>query len=71
MATLRRYLDDRSSSVRTCAIQGLTELSRGNTAMEAEMVELLGQFCVTGTAAMKARSRKLLKELRRVKGSLG
>ena len=69
--TLRRYLDDRSSIVRTCAIQGLTELSRGNRAMEAEMVELLEHFCATGTAAMKARSRKLLRELRQVKGSLG
>jgi hypothetical protein len=71
METLRRYLDDRSSIVRTCAIQGLTELSRGNKAMEAEIVELLGHFCASGTAAMKARSRKLLKELRQEKGSRG
>jgi hypothetical protein len=71
METLHRYLDDRSSIVKTCAIQGLTELSRGDKAMEAKMVELLQDFCVTGTAAMKARSRKLLKELRQDKNSLG
>jgi len=71
METLRRYLDDPSSIVKTCAIQGLTELSRGNKAMEAEMVELLENFCATGTAAMKARSRKLLTELQRKKDSPG
>ncbi len=64
IATLRRYLDDRSSIVRTCAIQGLAELSRGDTALEAEMIELLERCTRTGTAAMKARSRKLLKWLR-------
>jgi hypothetical protein len=69
--TLRRYLDDKSSIVKTCAIQALAELSFGNPAMEEEMVELLEHFRVTGTAAMKARSRKLLQHLQKNKKFIG
>ena len=71
MEALRRYLDDRSSIVKTCAIQALAELSFGNRAMEEEMVELLEHFRVTGTAAMKARSRKLLQHLQKNKKFIG
>jgi hypothetical protein len=67
--TLRRYLDDKSSIVKTCAIQALTELSFGNPAMEKEMVEMLEHFRLTGTAAMKARSRKLLQQLQKKKST--
>lgn len=62
VARLRRYLDDRSSIVKTFAIQGLAELAKGNAPLENEMTELLQNICVTGTPAMKARSRKLLKQ---------
>jgi hypothetical protein len=58
------YLRDHSSIVKTCAIQGLAELARGDARSEAGMEELLRRLCRTGTPAMKARSRKLLKELR-------
>ncbi len=63
VAALRRYLDDRSSIVKTCAIQALTELPRGDAAQESEIEDLLEEFTRTGTPAMKARSRKLLKQL--------
>jgi hypothetical protein len=60
IARLHCYLADRSSIVKTCAIQGLSELARGNATLEAAMVELLRAFSRAGTPAMKARSRNLL-----------
>jgi len=60
---LRNYLGDRSSIVKTCAIQGLAELATGDATLEANMIELLKKVSSTGTPAMKARSRKLLKQL--------
>ena len=72
-ASLRRYLGDRSAIVKTCALQALTELSIGDAGAEAKVVKLLEETSLNGTAAMKARSRKLLKRLqnssRRVKGA--
>ncbi len=65
IATLREFLNDRSSIVKTFAIQGLVELAQGNPNLQAEMADLLEQFCRTGTPAMKARSRKLLKQFQR------
>lgn len=63
--TLRRYLSDRSSIVKTWALQGMAELARGDAALEAEMVDVLERACRSGTPAMKARSRKLLKQLQK------
>jgi hypothetical protein len=60
-AALRRYLDDRSSIVRTFALQGLSELSANDTALRSETKQLLEEVLHSGTAAMKARARKLLK----------
>jgi hypothetical protein len=65
MARLRGYLTDRSSIVKTCAIQGLADLAKGDASREAEMIELLQQACRTGTPAVKARSRKLLKQFQK------
>jgi len=61
-AIFREYLDDRSSIVKTCAIQGLIELGKGNANQEREMIELLEVASRTGTPAMKARCRKLLEQ---------
>lgn len=63
--TLRRYLSDRSSIVKTCAIQGMTELAKGDAVWEAELIDLLERSSRTGTPAMKARSRKLLKQFQK------
>jgi hypothetical protein len=62
---LRRYLTDRSSIVKTSALQGLAELARGDASLQLEMIDLLEKTCCTGTPAMKARSRNLLKKFRK------
>jgi hypothetical protein len=59
----RTYLDDRSSLVKTCALQALFDLSRGSPDAETEVGALLERVCRTGTPAMKARARNLLKQL--------
>ena len=62
--TLQGYLEDRSSIVRTFALQALADLSRKDAELRPMVMELLEQSMVRGTAAMKARARKLLKELK-------
>jgi hypothetical protein len=62
---LRNFLDDHSSIVRTFAIQALTDLARRAPELEADTIDLLERACSTLTPAMKARSRKLLKQFRR------
>jgi len=61
---LQLYLEDRSSIVRTFALQALTDLSQSDAALRPRVREILEQSTVTGTAAMKARARRLLKELK-------
>jgi hypothetical protein len=63
---LRQFLNDRSSIVKTFALQGLAELAKGDASLESEMSDLLEQCCRIGTPAMKARSRKLLKQLQKI-----
>jgi hypothetical protein len=62
--TLQRYLEDRSSIVKTCALQGITDLARQDTTLKEVAKRVLEESLRTGTAAMKARARKLLKELK-------
>ncbi|HEV2615566.1 MAG TPA: hypothetical protein VGU63_03030 [Candidatus Acidoferrales bacterium] len=62
-ALLNAYLDDRSSIVKTFALQGLADLARDDTSIRADAVELLREAARIGTPAMKARSRKLLLQL--------
>jgi hypothetical protein len=59
-AVLKEYLEDRSSIVRTLALQGLWDLSQKDSELLAEVRAILEQTTRTGTAAMKARARKLL-----------
>jgi len=54
------YLEDRSSIVKTSALQGLADLAGHDLSLRAEVVELLREATRSGTPAMKARSRKLL-----------
>jgi hypothetical protein len=69
-AALMGFLGDRSSIVKTFAIQALAQLSRGTPEMEADVIDLLERTCRTGTPAMKARSRKLLAQFRKDDQSL-
>jgi hypothetical protein len=62
-AALQGYLQDRSSIVRTFALQGLADLAARDVRLRGTVVELLEQSVRTGTAAMKARARMLLREL--------
>jgi hypothetical protein len=63
-AALQRYLDDRSSIVKTFALQGLADLARQDASLREPARRTLEESLRTGTAAMKARVRKLLKELK-------
>jgi hypothetical protein len=64
VAALHRYLNDRSSIVKTFALQGLADLARNDPGLRPQVVELLENSLQSGIAAMKARARKLLKLFR-------
>ncbi len=57
------YLEDRGSIVRTLAMQGLADLALQDPALRSEVTERIRALTRTGTAAMKARGRKLLAAL--------
>jgi HEAT repeat protein len=59
---LQSYLDDSSSIVKTAALQGLADLTIQDTSLLAMVLDLLRIEGRSGTAAMRARSRILLKK---------
>jgi hypothetical protein len=61
MAILESYLSDRSSIVKTFAMQGLWELSLLEPSLRAGVIETIRQLTRSGTPAMRARGRNLLK----------
>lgn len=63
ISSLNEYLQDRSSIVRTFALQGLTDLTQTAPRTRAAAIEVLRNAAKKGTPAMKARSRKLLSQL--------
>jgi hypothetical protein len=62
--TFERYLEDRSSIVKTCALEGLADLARTGAALCPDVKQLLDNARRRGTPAMKARARKLLAQFR-------
>ncbi|HKM89173.1 MAG TPA: hypothetical protein VJX29_01055 [Candidatus Acidoferrales bacterium] len=64
ISTLTRYLEDRSSIVRTFALQALADLAQDDPSLRPRVLELLNESVRNGTPAMKARSRKLLLHLK-------
>jgi len=64
-AALHNYLEDRSSIVKTFALQGLADLAQADPALRPGVIDLLRTSARDGTPAMKARSRKLLSRLDR------
>jgi HEAT repeat protein len=62
-SAFQSYLQDRSSIVRTCAMQALADLASSDTGLLRQVVKLLRKHTENGTAAMKARGRKLLHQL--------
>ena len=63
-SALQRYLEDRSSIVKTCAMQGLADLAAQDPGLREMARRIIEESLQTGTAAMKARARKLLKKLK-------
>jgi len=61
----RHHLDDQSSIVKTFALQALTDLAASDGELIPEVEGLLHKVAESGTPAMKARGRKLLRRLER------
>lgn len=71
ISALHGYLNNRSSIVKTFALQGLADLAQADPAkteasIRSAVIELLREATRNGTPAMKARSRKLLIQLERI-----
>jgi hypothetical protein len=63
---LEGYLEDRSSIVKTFALQGLADLAEAELGLRSRVIEILHEATRNGTPAMKARGRKLLIRLGRI-----
>jgi hypothetical protein len=63
VSLLNGYLGDRSSIVKTFALQGLADFAQGDASLRPKVIEVLREATRSGTPAMKARSRKLLSRL--------
>jgi hypothetical protein len=63
--SLTTYLKDRSSIVKTFALQGLADLTENEPRLRLKVIETLREATRNGTPAMKARGRKLLIHLER------
>jgi len=62
VSLLGGYLEDRSSIVKTTALQGLADLANltdADPSLRPKVIEVLREASRNGTPAMKARSRKL------------
>ena len=59
---LQIYLEDRSSIVKTFAMQGLADLAVEDPALLPMITELIRSLARTGTPAMRARGRKILRQ---------
>jgi len=64
---LREWLDDKSSIVKTAAMQGLADLTRHDPSLRADVLDTLRILSRSGTPAMRARGRILI---RRMEGPL-
>ena len=64
-SVLQTWFDDRSSIVKTAALHGLAELTQQDPASLPAILDLLRTAGRSGTPAMRARSRILLKKLER------
>ncbi|MFQ5572425.1 MAG: hypothetical protein ACE5G0_22350 [Rhodothermales bacterium] len=59
----RGYLRDKSSIVRTFAMQALVDLAEADPELRDEVLPVIEKLTRTGTPAMRSRGRKLLKRL--------
>ncbi|HXT85739.1 MAG TPA: hypothetical protein VN745_01830 [Verrucomicrobiae bacterium] len=65
VSILLDYLADRSSIERTCAMQGLVDLALQHRRLSTRVIALVESLTADGSAAMRARGRKLLARLKR------
>lgn len=63
--TLQSYLEDRSSIVKTLAMQALADFAKEDPSLRPDALNTIRRLTKTGTAAMRARGRKLLTQLER------
>ena len=59
------YLNDPSKIVVTFALQALTDFALENIKLQPRMIRVLQEFIHSGSPAIKNRSRKLLKQLKK------
>jgi hypothetical protein len=64
------YLKDRSSIVKTHAMQALADFAAKDSKLKEKILPLLDELTEIGTAAMRARGRKLLAHLNRLAPSV-
>lgn len=60
---LKRYLTDKSSIVRTFAMQALADIGARDSRLRGPILERLRELTRTGSPAMKSRGRRLLVQL--------
>jgi hypothetical protein len=58
------YLRDKSSIVKTFAMQAIWDLAATNAKLKSQITPLIEELTQVGTAAMRARGRKLLRQLK-------
>jgi hypothetical protein len=63
VSILFEYLNDKSSIVRTLTMQALADFAMNDDRLRERVIPLIEFFTHEGTAAMRARGRKLLKQL--------
>lgn len=64
---LKSWLDHKSSIVKTCAMQGLAELTQQDPSLSNEIIDLVRTLSRSGTPAMRARGRALVDQLEKGK----
>jgi hypothetical protein len=64
VAILFDYLDDKSSIVKTFAMQALADFALNDSNLRKRVIPVLEFLTANGTAAMRARGRKLLARLK-------
>lgn len=60
VSILLGYMKDRSSIVKVCAMQALTELAANDQRLVSSVKPVIEHACRNGTPAMRARGRKLI-----------
>ncbi len=62
---MKRYLDDRSAIVRTCAMQTLADLAIADRSLRRSVIPAIRNAALRGTAVMRNRGAHLLQLLER------